>query len=82
MPQTRQDRRRKKKIMPDKSTQTSRNTRNRAHTTAPATSTASRWRTSTLQMLADWRNASGKAPDSLLPGVASGFSNGDRRCWS
>lgn len=69
--------------MPDKTIQTSRHSRNRAHAAAlTVSSTASRWRTNTLQLLASWRDASGKAPDSLLPGVSSGFRNGDRRGWN
>lgn len=68
--------------MPEKTMQTSRHTRNRAHTAAPSLPAGSRWRSAALQMVADWRNASGRAPDSLLPGVASGFSNGDRRGWN
>lgn len=66
-------------VMPERIFQTSRQGRHHAHTeprdTQPGTST----QRIAVRQMAGWRNASGKAPDSLLPGVGLGYSNGDRR---
>jgi len=67
--------------MPEKTLHTSRHSRNRAHTAPLGTLPSTQAQTITLRQVADWRNACGKAPDSLLPGVGSDFSNGDRRGW-
>ena len=67
--------------MPEKTFQTSRHSRNRAHTAPLGALPNTQPHTISFRTVADWRNASGKAPDSLLPGVGTDFSNGDRRGW-
>jgi hypothetical protein len=67
--------------MPEKTFQTNRHSRNRAHTAPLGALPGTQTQTITVRQVADWRNASSKAPDSLLPGVGSDFSNGDRRNW-
>lgn len=65
--------------MPDKIFQSSHRASNRPHTRAQGVPANGRIHTSALRLVPAWRDASGKAPDSLLPGVGSEFHNGDRR---
>ncbi|MFZ4286270.1 hypothetical protein [Variovorax sp. HJSM1_2] len=65
--------------MPERTFQTRRHTHHRAHTEPRDAQHATPTQHIAVRPMAGWRNASGKAPDSLLPGVGPDYSNGDRR---